>query len=85
MVTPLRFAVTRDWPMPSVMRLMGALGGLSEAELRSTFNGGLGMVCVVPPAGVETAISSLAQDGLTAWRVGEVENLGTSAARYLES
>ena len=32
---------------------MGALGGLSEAELRSTFNGGLGMVCVVPAGAVE--------------------------------
>jgi len=74
-----------SWPMPSIMRLMGALGGLSEAELRSTFNGGLGMVCVVPPAGVETAISSLAQDGLAAWRVGEVEEIGAASARYLES
>ena len=43
--------------MPSIMRLVGALGGLSEAELRSTFNGGLGMVAVVPPAGVAAAIA----------------------------
>ena len=39
------------WPMPSVMRLFGALGGLDDAELRATFNGGLGMVVVVPPGG----------------------------------
>ena len=71
--------------MPSVMRLIGALGGLSEAEVRSTFNGGLGMVCVVPPAGVETAISTCAAWGFDAWRVGEVEEAGASAARYLES
>ena len=37
--------------MPSVMRLIGALGGLDDAELRATFNGGLGMVVAVPPAG----------------------------------
>jgi phosphoribosylformylglycinamidine cyclo-ligase len=73
------------WPMPSVMHLIGALGGMSEAELRSTFNGGLGMVCVVPPAGVETAISTCAARGFDAWRVGEVENIGASAARYFES
>ena len=30
------------------MRLLGALGGLDDAELRATFNGGLGMVVVVP-------------------------------------
>ena len=37
------------WPMPSVMRLFGALGGLDDVELRATFNGGLGMVVVVRP------------------------------------
>jgi phosphoribosylformylglycinamidine cyclo-ligase len=73
------------WPMPSIMRLVGALGGLSDAELRSTFNGGLGMVCVVPAAGVATAISSLAEDGLTAWQVGDVVAIAAGEARYSES
>ena len=40
------------WTMPSVMRLFGALGGLDDEELRATFNGGLGMVVVVPRAAV---------------------------------
>ena len=75
----------RAWPMPSIMRVIGALGGLSEAELRSTFNGGLGMVCVVPPEASETAIMSLAQDGLTAWQVGEVVAIDAQGARYSES
>jgi phosphoribosylformylglycinamidine cyclo-ligase len=73
------------WPMPSVMRVLGVLGGLSESELRSTFNGGLGMVAVVPAAGVAVAISSLAEDGFTAWQVGEVVAIGASDARYSES
>ena len=73
------------WPMPSIMRLMGALGGLSEAEVRSTFNGGLGMVCVVPAGAAQTAISSLAQDGLAAWQVGEVVTIDAQGARYSES
>ncbi len=71
--------------MPSVMRLMGALGGLSDAELRSTFNGGLGMVCVVPAAAVEGAIAALAADGLTAWQVGEVVAADAPGERYTES
>jgi len=74
-----------SWQMPSVMRLIGALGGLSDAELRSTFNGGLGMVCVVPPGAAETAITSLSDEGLAAWRVGEVVAAGKSEARYSES
>ncbi len=73
------------WPMPSVMRLMGALGGLSGAELRSTFNGGLGMVCVVPTGAERTAVSSLDEDGLAAWQVGEVVTIDAQAARYSES
>ncbi len=73
------------WPMPSIMRLIGALGSLSEAELRSTFNGGLGMVCVVPAEAVKTAISSLDEDGLTAWQVGQVVAIDALGARYSES
>ena len=73
------------WPMPSIMRLLGSLGSLSEAELRSTFNGGVGMVCVVPASGVATAISSLAEDGFAAWQVGEVVAVGAGEARYSES
>jgi phosphoribosylformylglycinamidine cyclo-ligase len=74
-----------NWPMPSVMRLLGAGGGLSNAELRSTFNGGLGMVCVVPAGAVEETISSLEDDGLEAWHVGEVAEAGAGGPRYLES
>ena len=73
------------WPMPSVMQVVGALGGLSEAELRSTFNGGLGMVCVVPAEAVETAITSLDDACLEAWHVGDVVSIGAEGARYSES
>jgi phosphoribosylformylglycinamidine cyclo-ligase len=74
-----------NWPMPSVMRLLGAAGGLSDAELRSTFNGGLGMVCVVPAGAVEETISCLEDDGLEAWHVGEVAAADAGGPRYLES
>ena len=50
------------WPMPSVMRLLGALGGIEDDELRATFNGGLGMVVVVPAAVAPTRPSELARD-----------------------
>jgi phosphoribosylformylglycinamidine cyclo-ligase len=73
------------WPLPSVMRLMGALGGLSDAELRSILNGGLGMVCVVPVGAAKTAISSLEEVGLEAWQVGEVVAIDALGARYSES
>ena len=74
-----------NWPMPSIMRLLGVLGSLSEGEVRSTFNGGLGMVCVVPAESVETAITSLEDDELEAWHVVEIIAIDADEPRYLES
>jgi phosphoribosylformylglycinamidine cyclo-ligase len=73
------------WRIPSVMRLMAVLGKLADIEIRSVFNGGLGMVVVVPPSAVGRTIASLEQDGLHAWHIGEVvpvEELG--GVRYRE-
>ena len=73
------------WVMPSVMRLFGALGGLDDEELRATFNGGLGMVVVVSPAGVPAALEALAAYDVTAAVVGEVvEVADVGGARYVE-
>ena len=60
------------WPMPSIARLVGALGGLDDAELRATFNGGLGMVAIVAPAAVPVALATLEGEGISAGVVGEV-------------
>jgi len=60
------------WSMPSVMRLFGALGGLDDDELRATFNGGLGMVMVLPPAAASAAIDALVAHNVPAMLVGEV-------------
>ena len=46
------------WAMPSVMRLLGAVGGLEDRELRATFNGGIGMVLALPPAAVGSGARS---------------------------
>ena len=76
------------WPMPSVMRLFGALGGLDDEELRATFNGGLGMVLVVPAASGPGAPSAAARRGraIPASVVGEVVDGGrrSAAPRYVE-
>jgi len=74
------------WPMPSVMRLLGALAGMDDAELRATFNGGLGMVLIVPPDAVAAAVETAGALGIEARIVGEVvpvEDLG--GARYVEA
>ena len=73
------------WSMPSVMRLFGALGGLDDTELRAVFNGGLGMIAVVPVTEVATATASLADFGIAASVVGEVVDAATTGGvRYVE-
>jgi phosphoribosylformylglycinamidine cyclo-ligase len=74
------------WSMPSVQRLFGALGGIDDAELRATFNGGLGMVLVVPPAGIRAALETFEARGIAASVVGEVvETESVGGERYVEA
>jgi phosphoribosylformylglycinamidine cyclo-ligase len=73
------------WRMPSVMRLFGALGGMDDVELRATFNGGLGMVAVVPADAVPLAIEAFAASGIASVLVGEVVAAGSvGGSRYVE-
>jgi phosphoribosylformylglycinamidine cyclo-ligase len=73
------------WQMPSVMRLFGALGGLDDEQLRATFNGGLGMIAVLPGAGVPAAIDAIGRFGIAAMVVGEVVEAGdVEGSRYVE-
>lgn len=69
------------WRMPSVMTLLGALGGIGDAELRATFNGGIGMVLVVAPESVDAAVRALPE----AVAIGLVAPVAELGARYVES
>jgi phosphoribosylformylglycinamidine cyclo-ligase len=73
------------WAMPSVMRLIGALGGLEDDELRATFNGGIGMIAVVGRDAVGPTLAAFAAEGVEAALIGEVvaaEEVG--AETYVE-
>ncbi len=60
------------WLVPTEMRLIAALAGIDDAELRATFNAGLGMIAIVDGADVPTLIRWLADRGVSAVVVGEV-------------
>ncbi len=70
----------RRWTMPSVMTLLGALGGIDDVELRATFNGGIGMIVVVAPGAVEVALAAL-PDAIT---IGTAEPVAELGGRYIE-
>lgn len=64
---------TRRWPRPPVFDWLQRLGGVSNEEMDSTFNMGLGMVAMVSPAAVAEALALLATRGVPAWEVGRIE------------
>ena len=73
------------WSIPSVMQLFGALGGLDDEELRATFNGGIGMVVVLPAADVDAAMGVFIAHGMVSSIVGEVvEVAAIDGRRYVE-
>ena len=72
------------WPMPSVMRLLGALGAIEDDELRATFNGGLGMFVVVPAADAAETVRLAHDRGVPAWVVGVVMDAAPDGGRYAE-
>jgi phosphoribosylformylglycinamidine cyclo-ligase len=72
------------WPMPSVMHLLGALGGLEEDELRATFNGGVGMTAIVAPEAVPSAMDAFTAQGIDPLLIGEVAPADELGGRYVE-
>ena len=74
------------WPMPSILQLFGALGGLDDDELRATFNGGLGMIVVLPASAAPVAIEALRVHDVVATVVGDViEAVTVEGRRYVEA
>jgi len=72
---PDHLAVRLDpgtWRAPSVVRLVAALGGLDDTELRATFNAGIGMVAIVAPEAASPAVEAFRAAGTDAVAIGEV-------------
>ena len=61
-----------SWQMPELFRWLQMKGGVADAEMVRVFNCGIGMVVIVSPDQADSAIKSLAAQGLKAWTVGEV-------------
>ena len=73
------------WAMPSVMQLLGVVGGIGDVELRATFNGGIGMVLVVPAEAAAATMELAAARGVPARVIGDVVETATlGGKRYAE-
>ncbi len=60
------------WAMPPVFGWLQGIGGVSEHEMRRTFNCGLGLVLIVAPDNVGDVLAGLIADGEEAFVVGQL-------------
>jgi phosphoribosylformylglycinamidine cyclo-ligase len=61
-----------NWPVPSVFSAIQKGGDVSDAEMRSVFNMGIGMALVAKKAEAEPLIKAAAGKGIELFRIGEL-------------
>ena len=60
------------WALPPVFQWMAEVGGISEHELRRTFNCGVGMMLIVSPENLPDVLDGLLHAGEDAFVCGEL-------------
>ena len=60
------------WEVPPFFRLLQEKGGVSDDEMRRTFNLGIGMIAIVPPDRLRPAIDRLKKAGERVFEIGEI-------------
>ena len=73
---------TSTWQQGAVFDFLQQHGNIETAEMRRTFNCGVGMVVVISAADEDRAIALLDEHSESAWRIGQVA-AGTKEVRYL--
>jgi phosphoribosylformylglycinamidine cyclo-ligase len=61
-----------SWTMPPLFRWLQMKGGVADAEMVRVFNCGIGMVVVVDQQEAKAVITSIEQQGLNAWLLGDI-------------
>lgn len=64
------------WERPALFSLIQSMGDVPEADMRRTFNLGVGLVAVVPDTEVDAAVERLEAVGEAPVRIGQVERAG---------
>lgn len=74
-----------SWSQPRIFDRVAQAAGIGGAEMRATFNCGIGFALVVDPGATKIAIATLADRGLDAWVIGDVRPADELGARYREA
>ena len=61
------------WPLPGVFRWLAETGGISDHEMRRTFNCGVGFILIVSPENAEPVLAALLNAGEMAFVCGQLE------------
>ncbi|WP_333896017.1 phosphoribosylformylglycinamidine cyclo-ligase [Brevundimonas aurantiaca] len=61
------------WPMPHVFQWLAETGGISDHEMRRTFNCGVGFILIVSPENAEPVLAALLNAGEVAFVCGQLE------------
>ena len=61
------------WPLPHVFQWLAETGGISDHEMRRTFNCGVGFILILSPENAEPVLASLLNAGETAFICGQLE------------
>ncbi|MDG2376619.1 MAG: phosphoribosylformylglycinamidine cyclo-ligase [Woeseiaceae bacterium] len=73
---------TGSWQVPAVFEWLQQEGNIETAEMRRTFNCGIGMIIIVAEDDADEAIASLNASGESAWRLGTIAE-GTGEVRFV--
>jgi phosphoribosylformylglycinamidine cyclo-ligase len=63
------------WTAPSVFAWLAETGGVDEAEMRRTFNCGIGLMLITPPSSAEAVLTALLNAGEAAFVCGQLAAL----------
>ncbi len=69
----------RSWPVPPIFALIQKIGAVTQAEMDTTFNNGLGMIFVVGKHQADGVLRSLTAMGERSFVIGEIRR-GTRGA-----
>jgi phosphoribosylformylglycinamidine cyclo-ligase len=62
----------RSWTRPPIFDLIQREGAIDDAEMRRTFNNGVGMVAIVPEKDADEVMTRLRGQSLDAWVIGDI-------------
>jgi phosphoribosylformylglycinamidine cyclo-ligase/phosphoribosylamine--glycine ligase/phosphoribosylglycinamide formyltransferase/phosphoribosylformylglycinamidine cyclo-ligase len=62
------------WELPPVFQWLAETGGVDEAEMRRTFNCGVGLMLIASPPDAEAVLAALVNAGEPAFVCGQLEN-----------